>query len=850
MRKITIIVALLALSPLARAQMSGSLSGDFFRTGPALPQTRIATVYNATNFPSIFPTPTVTIYACTTGTLLGHPCKYTSVGGPLGAFANIASDAPNCGELIISDDTADGYSETYTTNQVPAPISDGVSCPAGTEVMWQSVGAASLAAQGIKLTPANISTYQPFMTQINWSCTIAACKATPVVSGGDGADGLILDGIEIALSGTNDSGGIALGTGGNASNWGNHFWGSRLYIHGPSNYSTLIHNLFSNDWFFVSLSDSLLDFNIETLADGGNTYSEAHDFFQGNSNGPVNLVNNTFGGCSTENVFFGGTTAQALGVWPKDIFVFKNSFWKDFNNSTCLTTGAVKNIFEQKKGLRVSIIGNEFQYSWASAANGGQQFANCLAFNVAASSAADYTSEVSDQLLAYNVVQHCAWPSSMQGSSVDSFFTNLPVSSLFGWHDNLYQDIGLNWSYMPGNCQQATAASTDGAGNLTFSIPSTSQFGTNAGNPVLALGFTPSTFNVFMDNTNQAPVLNTSVRVTLAGSAQSASVLGMVCPSQSNIAHTGVGVSPAFTLNVPNGLPGGQLPATAGVISGGVETLTFATDPALPTGSYPSIGFAVGCNVRVLGFTPSAFNVTFGSPATFVSSIDNPANTISFPTTAGNATASVTGTVQCTNPKPGPFNVTYANNAIYGSLPIAGYNLASSGVIGANGETFATFNDQKGVGGGTAANGIFPFLTWTNNVFVVDQDSPQTSGSQSIGTLQGNGALPNFCASGNVAVDPGGNYFINFLTSPPTGCNTNNTAIAGSTQNLSAWQTILGIGNASTCLAGDSAYGSEASITSCELTGTFAGTGPNIPMILTIQSLPNDTTLWGIPVSW
>lgn len=853
-REIKIIVRASALvcfvlcAQIAHAQMTGSMGGTIDQTGPALPHELIASTLNATNFPDIVPTPSVTKTVCASG------CSYTSI---VTAFANASTDAPTCGELIQEDVVSDGFSETFSGG-TSSPISYTMTCPTGKHIVWQAKVPANLNAQGVKLTPANISTFEPAMAQINYSCSVTSCKFVYPIQIADGASGLVMDGIECSVSGTNVAGCVKAGSGTNSTNFCNHFWLSRSYLHGPLSYSTLINNLMNNDCFFVSITDSLFDGTIETLADGGSTYSESHDFLQYNSAGPVKLVNNTLGGCPTENFLFGGATSANPLVGPGDVEIRNNSVWKDFNSSTCQLNGAVKNLLEWKKGSRVLVVGNTFQYSWSSLANGGEQNGASVDFNVAATAAGDIGSEVADIFFEDNVIQHVAVMSNMQGSSVDSKLTQWPVTKRVTVTNDLYQDLGLAWSVLWGSCQTATAAFTDGNGHLIFDIPNTVQFigagGTTLSNPIVATGFAaPSlNFNVYLAKIS-AGSAGVSIAVPFAdgGSAQSASALGQVCPSQSNVSHAGVAMNPGIIYWTPGGFPHGQIPTTAGVITSGsssnIETLTFASDPALPPANSLT-GFFVGCNVSVNGFSGSdtSLNVSFGSLVR-VSSINESTLQISFPTTAAAHTATTNGTVQCEQPIPGPYYVTLSNNGVYGSLCPSSANCAASGVGGANGETLGVFNSQLGTGGDSVANGVWPYYSWFNNVAVVDQDSPKTDSGQSINTLSNNGALPNFCASGNVVVDPAGTYFSAF---PASGCaaGANNTAHAGSTSNPSAISTFLGMSNYSLCVAGDLTLGSVASITNCELTGTFAADGPNIPLILSIMALGNDdTTLTGKP---
>lgn len=887
-----------AISTAAEPALTGNeqIGGLWNASGP-IPPVQIASTLNSTNFPSLFPTPTVTKHVCASG------CDYNGNTGLQTALANVATDAPNCGELITVDNVNNGYSETFT-NPTSSPIVFSYNCPAHTEVLVETVTPNSIQPQGTKPTRANISTYEPFEAQINISCTPpAGCKGVYPISVSDGAAGLILDGIECSVSGTNVSGCLLAGSGtncpawqnipagdcGNTTAYANHIWVMRSNFHGPPDYSTLVHNWISDDSPFISVTDTLFDFGIETLSDGGSTFTESHTFFDSFAPGPISIINNTLFGCMTEQIFFGGSLSFNQAVNPSDIEVFKNSIGNDFNNTTCKTNGSIKNLFELKKGVRARIAGNEFKYSWGALANGGTQLGSGIDTNVASSvqgsgmseNANDYGAAVEDIDFESNDVQHIARFYGIQGSSVDSEANQWTITKRIRVSNNLVQDIGLGWSAFQdigrptSGCQSVTAATTSGTNSLTFNIANTTQFGNS--DLIIATGFiAPSlNFNVYLASITSR-VVNTSVTISFAdgGVVQSATTLGQICVSQSNANHTGVAFNPGAIYWTPNPL-GSGLAATAAVITSGspvpgfanTETLTFSTDPATPTNMSQTGGFFVGCNIKTTGFTPSTFNVAFGGasgPVTSVSQVLNsPTNQISFPTNSATGSASVEGAAFCQVPIPGPVYITIANNGLYGSLSPAGANVAESkfaisGAGGANGETLFTLNAQIGVGGGTTANGIFPYYTISGNIEVGDQDSINTQGGETIlaiANLGGFGFQPThngsgtLCASNNVIVDPSGDFFNNW---PTSGCaSTPGTAITGATTSpTGAWTSTLGIANYIICATGDLNLGTMTSMVSCELTGTFAADGPNIPLIQTLMALPNDTTYWGPRTSW
>lgn len=596
----------------AGAVVAHQISGFWNVTGPVPPE-QIASTLNSTNFPSLFPTPTIVKHVCASG------CDYNGNNGLASALAAVSSDAPNCGELITVDNINDGYSETFS-NPTSAPIVFSYACPTGKEVLVETVTPNSINPQGTKLTRSNITTYNPFMAQINISCAVSTCKFIAPISISDGADGLIIDGMECSASGTAVSGCINYGSGTNTSGFANHMWLMRSYLHGPSNYSTLIHNWISDDAEFISVTDSLLDFGIETLSDGGSTYTESHSFFDAYTPGPISLINNTFYGCMTEQIFFGGTLSPSTALNPTDIEVFKNSIGNDFNNTTCRTNGSIKNWFELKKGVRVRIAANEFKYSWASLANGGQQFGTGIDNNVASSvsgagateNANDFGAEVADVDFDSNDLQHLAEFYNIQGSSVNSEATQWAITKRVRVYNNLVHDFGLGWSVFQdatvNGCQTATAAATTGTGSLIFNIANTQQFGN--GDLIVATGFVAPTFNfnVYLSKI-VSHVTNTSITLSFpdSGTIQSATTLGQVCVSQSNAAHAGIGISPGAVYWAPNPSSTG-LVATAAVITSGssvpgftnTETITFA---ALQSGAMSvnagGFGYAVNDIVGV-----------------------------------------------------------------------------------------------------------------------------------------------------------------------------------------------------------------------------------------------------------
>jgi hypothetical protein len=84
------------------------------------------------------------------------------------------------------------------------------------------------------------------------------------------------------------------------------------------------------------------------------------------ASGPFKIVNN-FLEASTENILFGGGTADGCG--PNDVeirrnYLFKPSSWNPNDPNYIGTKYIVKNLFELKNGCRILVEGNVFQNNW------------------------------------------------------------------------------------------------------------------------------------------------------------------------------------------------------------------------------------------------------------------------------------------------------------------------------------------------------------------------------------------------------------------------------------------------------------------------------------------------------
>lgn len=307
-----------------------------------------------------------------------------------------------------------------------------------------------------------------------------------------------------------------------------------------------------------------------------------------------------------------------------------------------------------------------------------------------------------------------------------------------------------------------------------------------------------------------------------------------------DINHWVYGGSPVYT-------------TTAASVSGGVVTLT------LPS----TTGVTLGTSMAIFGFTGADAQLngtgTFNSGSGIqITSINTSTKQLTYNcSSCTNETATSNGTVffldktiapileittggpppTYAKTPPGPYNVTLSQNGMYGASPVNG-----AYVIYVN-------KPNPPCGGASSNNAVFPNFTFTGNVSVLDTNRLMGDGcSGTPASWITDGVVPNMFASGNVLFNflESGGVCSNWTPLNPGTCP---TGVASSPSTINS---TLGISNFATCSAGDANTSALPlpSITSCEITGTFAAAGPNIPQIIAHETLGNDTTLWGTRTQW
>jgi hypothetical protein len=442
------------------ASTFAQMTGSFNQTTPALPQFWIATTLSAQNYPDLFNNPVIKTVKASGG-------NYTSLQA---AFTAVATDAPNCGEIIIvdsgytSDSPGDGQTITYS-----------MTCPAGQQIWVQPSNLSLLPAQD---TRVQLSDKANMFTIAKSSSTQHFDAAFTVA---DGASGLIITGMDTEISGPFVAYGWKIGSSQNSSNYATRIMIDRSYL--DTTYATQMNQVVFNGATWFALVDSVVDHVNLLHSSTCSVYTESHDYISFNSSGPVKLVNNLFGGAPTENVFFGGAQSAQPGINPSDYEVRRNVLYKD---PAQIPNADVKNVFEFKNGIRFLVDGNTMQYSQADyQACGGNQHGVAIDFNVAASAPNNYWSEVSNVTFTNNDIQHMNSMGNIQGHS----FSNVqwPVTAEISIVNNLFRDVN-HYLYVTSPTTSISAASLT-SNVISFTVGSTS--GITAGvTTIVVSGFT------------------------------------------------------------------------------------------------------------------------------------------------------------------------------------------------------------------------------------------------------------------------------------------------------------------------------------------------------------------------
>ena len=402
-----------------KAQTSGGVS----QTAPEPLHSLIATTLNATNYPDLFSSPVMKTVKSSGG-------DYTSLQA---AFNGIATDAPNCGEIITVDA---GYTSDSPGNA--ATVTYSTACPANKHIWVRSSNYLSLPTQGTRVAVGD----QPNMFMVAKSTGADTGTSGWTIS--DGAIGLIVTGMKMTLSGTAVQGFVNAGSQTNASGFCSRITFDRVYF--DTTYSTMVHHAIQNDCTAFALVDSVVDHVQIPHTDSCNTYSESHGFAQYNSAGPTKIVNNYFGGAPTENILFGGSNPNSTSVNQTDLEIRRNTIVKDTGQ---LASSSIKNLFEIKDAVRAVFDGNLLQWSYEdSLACNGQQHGQAIDLVETVNSPGCPQCTTSDITFTNNDVQHFNKSFLIEGHSGASASQN-PVEARLLIQNNLLRD--MNWNTYDAN---------------------------------------------------------------------------------------------------------------------------------------------------------------------------------------------------------------------------------------------------------------------------------------------------------------------------------------------------------------------------------------------------------------
>ena len=210
---------------------------------------------------------------------------------------------------------------------------------------------------------------------------------------------------------------------------------------------------------YIAVIDSYVS-DIHSKSSGWGADSSAIGSVTGT--GPVKIVNN-FLEAAGENILWGGgnSPANVTDVEIRRNHVFKPLTWWASSSSYLGSLFVVKNLFEQKSGVRELVEGNIFENNWLQAQGGTgvlffpkNQYGGCP--NCA----------VHDVAFRYNIVRHMVsgmgfavtyattCPGQPGGATGSCLYLSGPLYNI-SVHDNLLDDINES-KYSPGSLRSRT----------------------------------------------------------------------------------------------------------------------------------------------------------------------------------------------------------------------------------------------------------------------------------------------------------------------------------------------------------------------------------------------------------
>ena len=410
--------------------------------------------------------------ACFHTALAATPSPGAVIPVPAGSSLSTAINNANCGDTLVLQ-----AGQTYSGFSLPAK-----NCDAGHYITLVSSAAnAGLPPEGTRATPcyAGVSAL-PGRPNLNCTSTakvmakIAGLAArSNIISNADGANYYRFVGLEIADTGANGAlgGYYDLVILKNAD----HIIFDRCYIHGTPVGEDIKGVDFENS-SYIAVIDSYVS-DIHSKLSGYGADSSAIGSIKGT--GPVKIINNFLEASGATILWGGGSSAANItDVELRRNHVFKPLTWWKNSSSYIGVAFAVKNLFENKSGVRELVEGNIFENNWAQAQKGTailfypkNQWGTCPGCTV------------HDVVFRYNVVRHTVnaigisatyattCPGQAGGGTGSCRYLSGPLYNL-SIHDNVLDDISET-TYSPGTCCSdgfLFAIGTDQASNWPHDI--------------------------------------------------------------------------------------------------------------------------------------------------------------------------------------------------------------------------------------------------------------------------------------------------------------------------------------------------------------------------------------------
>jgi Putative Ig domain len=369
---------------------------------------------------------------------------------PAGGNIQTALSNANCGDTLVLQ-----AGQTYSGFTLNAK-----NCDAAHYITIETSAINSLPAEGNRATPcyAGVSSLpsRPSLNCTSTSIVMARIAGSAgqsnVISNTAGADHYRLIGLEIADTGANGSVGgfydlVLL-------NSADHIIFDRCWVHGSTTGEDVKGVDFENSTYIAVIDSYISDIHSKLSVYGAD--SSAVGSVTGT--GPVKVVDNFLESAGNNILWGGGASSTNIS----DIEIRRNHMFKPFtwwqqSASYFGTAFEVKNLFENKSGIRELVEGNIFEDVWAQAQNGPavllypkNQYGQCP------------NCTLHDVTFRYNYVAHAAngmiiavspattCPGQSGNGTGSCNYPSGPAYN-FSIHDNVFDDINQP-TYSPTGC--------------------------------------------------------------------------------------------------------------------------------------------------------------------------------------------------------------------------------------------------------------------------------------------------------------------------------------------------------------------------------------------------------------